>query len=75
MAPEVMDALLKLPEDERVDLAMALWASLEDSSRAAAFELTPEQSAELDRRLQEHMADPSTAVPWEEVRKKLYAGR
>jgi len=75
MAPEVMAALLKLPEDERVDLAMALWASLEDSSRAAALELTPDQSAELDRRLQEHLADPSTAVPWEEVRKKLYAGR
>jgi len=75
MAPEVMDALLKLPDDERVDLAMALWASLEDSSRAAAFELTPDQAAELDRRLQEHLADPTTAVPWEEVRKKLYAGR
>ena len=75
MAPEVMDALLKLPEDERVDLAMALWASLEDSSRAAAFELTHDQSAELDRRLQEHLADPTTAVPWEEVRRKLYAGR
>jgi putative addiction module component (TIGR02574 family) len=75
MAPEVMDALLKLPEDERVDLAMALWASLENSSRAAAFDLTPAESAELDRRLQEHLADPSTAVPWEEVRKKLHAGR
>jgi len=36
--PEVMAALLKLPEDERVDLAMALWASLGDSSRAAALE-------------------------------------
>jgi len=73
--PEVMAALLKLPEDERVDLAMALWASLGDSSRAAALELTPEQSEELDRRLQEHVADPATAVPWEEVRKRLYAGR
>jgi len=70
-----MEALLKLPEDERVDLAMALWASLEDSSREAALKLTPEQSAELDRRLQEHIADPSSAVPWEEVRKKLYSGR
>ncbi|MFM7739173.1 MAG: addiction module protein [Planctomycetota bacterium] len=54
---------------------MALWASLEDSSRAAAFDLTPDETAELDRRLQEHLADPSTAVPWEEVRKKLHAGR
>jgi hypothetical protein len=34
------------------------------AGRAAAFELTPEQSAELDRRLQEHMAGRAgTAFP------------
>jgi putative addiction module component (TIGR02574 family) len=71
MAPEVMDALLKLPESERVDLAMALWASLEEATREAALELTPEQAAEFDRRLAEHRADPSTAISWEEVRRKF----
>jgi putative addiction module component (TIGR02574 family) len=75
MAPDVMDALLKLPESERVDLALALWASLEEGSREAAFELTPEQAAEFDRRLAEHRADPSSAIPWEEVRKKFVGGR
>jgi putative addiction module component (TIGR02574 family) len=75
MAPEVMDALLKLPESERVDLAMALWASLEEATREAAVDLTPEQAAEFDRRLAEHRADPSTAIPWEEVRKKFIGGR
>ena len=69
MAPDVMDALLKLPASERVDLAMALWESLDEASREAALELTAEQAAELDRRLAEHRADPSTAIPWEEVRK------
>jgi putative addiction module component (TIGR02574 family) len=68
MAPKVMDALLKLPESERVDLAMALWASLEEATREAALELTPEQAAELDRRLSEHRANPSTAIPWEDER-------
>jgi putative addiction module component (TIGR02574 family) len=71
MAPEVMAALLKLPASERVDLALALWESLDEADQQAALDLTPEQAAELDRRLAEHDADPSTAVPWEEVRKKL----
>lgn len=71
MAPEVMDALLRLPEGERVDLALALWASLEEGTRETALELTPEQATEIDRRLAEHREDPSTAIPWEEVRKKF----
>lgn len=75
MAPEVMDALLKLPSSERADLALALWESLDEADRDASFELTPELVAELDRRMAEHDADPSTAIPWEEVRKKLSGGR
>jgi putative addiction module component (TIGR02574 family) len=75
MAPEVMEALLKLPSNERAELALALWESLGDADRDASFELTPELVAELDRRFAEHEADPSTSIPWEEVRKKLASGR
>jgi putative addiction module component (TIGR02574 family) len=75
MAPEVMAELMKLPASERVDLALALWESLDDADREAALELTPEQAAEFDRRLAEHRADPSTAIPWEEVRRKFSGGR
>ena len=32
---------------------------------------SPEFLAELDRRCAEHDADPSTAIPWEEVLKRL----
>ncbi len=71
MAPDTLTALLKLPADERAELAMALWASLDDVQRSAELALTTEQAAELDRRLAEHQADPSSAVPWEDVRKKL----
>ncbi len=74
MAPEVMEALLKLPSQERADLAMALWESLDEADREASVDLTPEQAAELDRRFAEHLADPSTGIPWEEVRKK-FVGR
>lgn len=75
MAPEVMEALLRLPSSERADLALALWESLDEADRDASFELTPELVAELDRRFAEHQADPSTAIPWEEVRRKLSGGR
>lgn len=41
---------------------------------ADEFDLTPEQRAELDRRLAEHIADPASAIPWDEVRRKLLRG-
>jgi len=75
MAPEVMEALLKLPSHERADLAMALWESLDEADREASVDLTPELAAELDRRFAEHLANPSTGIPWEEVRKKFVGGQ
>lgn len=75
MAPEVIAALLKLPASERVNLALALWESLDEADQQAALDLTPELAAEFDRRLAEHDADPSTAIPWEEVQRKLSGGR
>lgn len=71
MAPDTLTELLKLPSGERAELAMALWASLDDARRGAELALTTEQAAELDRRFAEHQADPSTAIPWEDVRQKL----
>jgi putative addiction module component (TIGR02574 family) len=66
--------LLDLPATERVELAMALWGSLEPAEQEAEFDLTPEQRAELDRRLAEHIADPESAIAWDEVRRKLFRG-
>lgn len=67
MAPDTLTELLKLPSGERAELAMALWASLDDAQRGAELALTTEQAAELDPRFAEHEADPSTALPWEDV--------
>jgi putative addiction module component (TIGR02574 family) len=33
--------------------------------------LTRAQAAEFDRRLEQHRADPGSALPWEDVRRKL----
>lgn len=59
-------ALLKLPADERAELAMALWESLTDQERKSELELTDEQKTELDRRWAAHVTDPESAVPWYE---------
>ena len=71
MASAALSNLLRLPPQERAELAIALWESLTDAEREAELTLSPEQEAELDRRSAEHLADPSAAVPWQEVRKKL----
>ena len=63
--------LLKLPAGERAELAMALWESLTEEEREGELELGPEQRAELDRRWTEHLVDARSAIPWDEVRRKL----
>lgn len=74
MLPNTLAELFKLPANERIEIAMALWESLTDAEREAELALSPEQEAELDRRLAEHIANPDSAIPWEEVRRKLVGG-
>lgn len=50
---------------------MALWENMSDAERHAKLMLSDEQAAELNRRWADHVADPQTAVPWAEVRRKL----
>ena len=71
MESSALSQLLKLPAGDRAELAMALWESLSDGEREGELALTDEQGAELDRRWAEHMANPGSAVPWSEVRRKL----
>jgi putative addiction module component (TIGR02574 family) len=50
---------------------MALWESLSDDERDRALDLTDKQRAELDRRWNEHLENPDSAIPWADVRAKL----
>jgi putative addiction module component (TIGR02574 family) len=68
---DTLKILLELPPGERAEIAMALWESLDETQRDAELALTPEQAQELERRLSEHLADPSTAIPWKEVRRRI----
>ena len=71
MAVNPLSDLLKLPADDRAQIAIALWESLTETQRDAAFDLTDDQRAELDRRWAEHERNPGAAIPWSEVRRKL----
>ena len=74
MLSDTLAELRRLPASQRVEVAMALWESLTEAEREAERALTPEQEAELDRRLAEHVANPGSAIPWDEVRRKLAGG-
>ena len=71
MESSTLSQLLKLPADDRAELAMALWESLSDAERETELALTDAQAAEIDRRWADHLANPGSAVPWSEVRRKL----
>ena len=65
----LLEQALKLPVAERRKLADDLYESIESSPEA--FRLTPEQEAELERRVEYNRLNPDDVVPWEEVRERL----
>lgn len=72
--PAISTEYLKLSVSERIQLV----EDIRDSIAAEAsetIELSQVQKDELHRRMAEHRADPSTAVPWEQVRSRLFSGK
>jgi len=64
---DLLESVLTLSEKDRFELVELLLGSLSPLGE----EMTDkERKAELDRRWGEYQADPSSAVPWEEVKKK-----
>ena len=60
----------KLSVAERIQLVEDIWDSLAVEG-SEAVQLTDAQRQELQRRLKAHEADPSSAIPWEQVRAEL----
>ena len=55
---------------ERIQLVEDIWDSIAVEG-SKAVELTDAQREELRRRMKDHDADPSSTVPWEQVRAEL----
>lgn len=64
---------MKLSVSERIQLVEDIWDSIAAEAADDALGLSQTQKAELHRRVAEHQADPSSAVPWEQVRAKLFS--
>jgi putative addiction module component (TIGR02574 family) len=64
--------LLELSPAERIALAEDLWDSVVASPETMRS-LTAAQVAEIERRLAEHARNLSRAIPWEEVRARLWS--
>ncbi|RYE21097.1 MAG: addiction module protein [Sphingobacteriaceae bacterium] len=63
----------RLPIEEREQIIEELEQSINEER--GAYQETPEFIAEIMRRSAALKADPSSGIPWEEVKKKILARR
>lgn len=64
-----IDQLRGLPLEKRLEIIEALWDSVE--SELGPEPISDEQADELDREFEAHLADPSSSIPWEQVRAEI----
>jgi len=62
--------LLELSVADRMQLIDDLWESVAADSEV--IPLNEAQKQEARRRLEEHRANPGSAIPWEQLRRELY---
>jgi len=67
---DIRTDLRSLPLGERIALAQELWDSIHAEACAAPF--TPEQLAEIDRRIAAADAGELQAEPWEQARARIW---
>jgi putative addiction module component (TIGR02574 family) len=60
-----------LPISERIQLVEDIWDSIAEET-ISPLGLSPEERSELHRRYAEHQSDPSSSIPWEQVREGLF---
>lgn len=68
-ARAALKTVLALPEEDRRWVVEEAAATL--TVPAESFKLTPEQKAELDRRVADLHAHPERGIPWAEVKRQV----
>lgn len=66
-AAQILEQIEHLPPAEQRVIAEVLW----EKYGVGEDDLTPEQSAELDRRLAEFEKNPHSGISWEQVESDL----
>jgi putative addiction module component (TIGR02574 family) len=74
MNTQILQQARMLDIDEQIALVEAIWNSIA-AEASDTVGLSQIQRAELHRRVAAHRADPSTAVPWKQVRSKLFPSK
>ena len=69
---DMMREIRELSVEERIDLAEAIWDSVEEDREGEEdCDLTDAQKRELERRLAAYEANPDDVIPWATVKQKL----
>lgn len=68
-----LQEVLQLPVPERIRIVEAIWDRIVDNPEGV--ELTDEQKAELDRRLEALEKNPGEGCSWAEVRARVWPGK
>jgi putative addiction module component (TIGR02574 family) len=68
-ATEILEAAKALPREGRIKLAQDFWGFVVEDE--CDPDLTPEQAAELDRRLADFETNPHEGIPWEQIKAEL----
>lgn len=69
MSGKTAELLEKISETEQLQLAFEIWEKYADQRFAA--QLTPDQKAELERRLVAHEQNPMLGRSWQSLREDL----
>lgn len=64
--------LLKLPAEERLEIAQVLWESVEPEDEVHFVSIPEWQSKILKERLEDLESNPDDEQPWEEVRAEIW---
>lgn len=71
MNVELLEEAKRLPIQERIELAEAIWETIPEEANLETLPLSEAHRQELDRRLADFEANPDAGRPWEEVRGRL----
>ena len=69
MKTSLLEQAKALPVRERIQLVQDIWDTIGEDD----VELTAEQAAELDRRIEDHKRNPDKVVSWAQVDTRLSA--
>jgi putative addiction module component (TIGR02574 family) len=70
-AAEIIEKIRPLPTEQKRELLEQIWAEFGKELGWVDAELTPDQIAELDRRLARFEKDPSSGIPLEQVEEEM----